>query len=170
MTSLPTARKIFLAALMTGTCCACALAQGTAAHAFGSGSSSLKHQADSIRARFAAHGYALVEEIPVTMKSEAELPVIVSMKQGDWYQVVFIGDKRSKTSEVSMYDYDENQVAYKKNQVEKDGNIITYSYVPRDSEYHLIRPVQYTGKHKRTVNGWFMLMQRPVNTGAAASE
>ena len=164
------ARKTVLAALMTGASCAAAFAQGNAAHAFGSGSASLKHQADSIRSRFAANGYAVVEEIPVTMKSESELPVIVNMKQGDWYQVVFIGDKRSKASEVSMYDYDENQVAYKKNQVDKDGNIITYSFVPRDSEYHLIRPVQYTGKHKRTLNGWFMLLQKSGPTAATASE
>jgi hypothetical protein len=134
------------------------------------GSSALKKQADSISSRFIANGYTLVQETPVTMKSETELPVIVNMKQGDWYQVVFIGDKRSKTSEVRMYDYDENQVAYKKNLVDKDGNVITYSYVPRDSEYHLIRPVQYTDNHKRILNGWFMLLQKPVSSGATGSE
>ena len=102
-----------------------------------------------------------MREAMVSMESQYELPIIVPMNEGTWYQVVFIGDMNSNTYEVRMYDYDENQVVYKKNRWgDVDGNIITYSYIPKMSEYHMIKPVQVNSKQKKNLCGYILLLKK----------
>ncbi len=151
-------RNLLMAALLAGS--ATVVAQGNAIKNFRSGDPALRKQADSLRNRYADNGYTLVEGIPVTMKSDSQLPVIVNLTRGDWYQVIFIGDKRSRASEISLFDFDEHKVAYKRNLISQDGNVISCSYVPQGSEYHLIRTMQSTKHPGRTLHGWFMLLQR----------
>jgi len=169
MTTLTSPRSIFLAALLAGSVWSGAHSQGSSIHNFDSKGFQLKKQADSIKARFALAGYKVLEESSVTMKSETDLPVIINMKEGGWYQVVFIGDTRSRTFEVRMYDYDEHEVVYKKNKGVQDGNIITYSYVPRESEYHLIKPMQTTPGKKKNLYGYFMLMEKSATPETASA-
>ncbi len=42
-----------------------------------------------------------------------------------------------------------------------DGNIINYDYIPRFSEYHMIKPVQIN-KRKKNVNGYMMLFKKNI--------
>ncbi|NMD29472.1 MAG: hypothetical protein GYA79_07130, partial [Bacteroidetes bacterium] len=73
---------------------------------------------------------------------------------------VFIGDITSKLYEVRMYDWNERQVVYKKNQWgDVDGNIINYDYIPRFSEYHMIKPVQ-VNKKKKLLCGYVLLLKK----------
>ena len=121
----------------------------------------IRNQADSLKQLFIKAGFMVLREAMVAMESEYELPVIIPMTEGTWYQVVFIGDIRSKTYEVRMYDYDEKQVVYKKNQWgDVDGNIITYSYIPRVSEFHMIKPVQVNKVQKKNLCGYFILLKK----------
>jgi hypothetical protein len=123
----------------------------------------IKNQADSLKQLFAKNGFMVLREAQVEMESEYELPVIIPMTEGTWYQVVFIGDVRSKTYEVRMYDYDEKQVVYKKNQWgDVDGNIITYSYIPRMSEFHMIKPVQVNKAQKKNLCGYILLLKKVI--------
>lgn len=119
----------------------------------------LKHQADSLRTLLSNNGFMIVREASMTMESEYEMPVIVPLTEGSWYQVVFIGDPSSKLSEVRMYDYDEKQVYYQKNYSDIQGNIISYGYISKFSEYHMIKPVQ-VNKKKKTLCGYIMLLKR----------
>jgi hypothetical protein len=119
----------------------------------------LKHQADSLRTLLSNNGYVIVREASMTMESEYEMPVIVPLTQGSWYQVVFIGDPSSKLNEVRMYDFDEKQVYYQKNYNDIQGNIISYGYISKFSEYHMIKPVQ-VNKKKKTLCGYIMLLKR----------
>jgi hypothetical protein len=121
----------------------------------------IKKQSDSLKALFAQNGFVVVREASVTMESEYELPVIVPLNQGTWYQVVFIGDINSNLYEVRMYDYDEKQVVYqKKRWGDTEGNIISYSYIPKFSEYHMIKPVQVNNKQKKDLCGYIMLLKK----------
>jgi hypothetical protein len=123
----------------------------------------IKRQADSLKQLFTKGGFMVLREAQVEMESEYELPVIIPMTEGTWYQVVFIGDIRSKTYEVRMYDYDEKQVVYKKNQWgDVDGNIITYSYIPKVSEFHMIKPVQVNKVQKKNLCGYILLLKKIV--------
>ncbi|HSN08072.1 MAG TPA: hypothetical protein VLS85_03485, partial [Hanamia sp.] len=77
-------------------------------------SSTLKAQADSIKKEMAAQGFIVVREASMTMESGYEMPVIVPLTQGTWYNFAFIGDLSSKLYELRMYDYNEKQVVYEK--------------------------------------------------------
>ena len=118
------------------------------------------HQADSIKQEMAKQGFVLVKEASMTMESEYEMPVIVPLTEGSWYQFVFIGDITSRLYEVRMFDWDEKQVAYQKKQWgDLDGNVISYSYIPKFSEYHMMKPVQ-VNKKKKGLCGYVMLLKK----------
>src|SRR6185436_14531901 len=71
--------------------------------------STLKFQADSLKLALFRDGFIIVKEATMTMESEYEMPVIVPLQQGTWYNIVFIGDITSKLYEVRMFDFDERQ-------------------------------------------------------------
>jgi hypothetical protein len=115
---------------------------------------------DSLKQVFSSQGYTVLREASVTMESEYEMPVVLPMQAGTAYQFIFIGDPTSRLYEVRMYDWNERQVVYKKNLWgDVDGNIISYSYVPQFSEYHMIKPVQ-VNKKKKKLCGYVLLLKR----------
>jgi len=121
---------------------------------------SIIHQADSIKLELSKQGFIVVKEASMNMESEFEIPVIVPLTQGSWYQFVFIGDITSKLYEVRMFDWDEKQVAYQRKQWgDVDGNVISYSYIPKFSEYHMMKPVQ-VNKKKKKLCGYVMLLKK----------
>lgn len=118
-------------------------------------------QADSLKQLYAKDGFSVVREASITMESEYEMPVIVPLKEGSWYQFVFIGDYTSRLYEVRMYDWNEKQVVYQKKMWgDVDGNIISYSYIPRFSEFYMMKPVQVNKKKKKDLCGYVMLLQK----------
>jgi len=121
----------------------------------------IQKQVDSLKNIFLKNGFMIMQEANVAMESESELPVIVPMKMGGNYQVVFIGDVHSQSYEVRMFDFNEKQVYHRKsNYSDHKDNIITYSYVPQMSEYHMIRPVQVNNKQKKNLCGYFILLKK----------
>ena len=126
-------------------------------------SQSISAQVDSLKKTFEASGFVVLKEASMTMESAFELPVIVPMTQGAWYHIVFIGDPSSKLHEVRMYDYDEKQVYYKKLYGYSEGNIISYGYMPKVSEWHMIKPVQ-VNKGKKDCCGYIMLLKKVKGT------
>jgi len=118
-------------------------------------------QVDSLKTMYAKDGFVVLKEASITMESEYEMPVIVPLSQGGWYQFVFVGDISSKLYEVRMYDWNEKQVVYQKKMWgEVDGNIITYSYIPQFSEYHMMKPVQVNKQKKKGLCGYVMLLKK----------
>ena len=114
---------------------------------------------------FLGQGYEVVREASVKMESEYELPIVLPLTQGAWYQFIFIGDPTSRLYEVRMYDYTEKQVVYKKNMWgDVDGNIINYSYIPRSSEFHMIKPLQVNKKQKKNLCGCIMLLRKNLKS------
>jgi hypothetical protein len=115
---------------------------------------------DSLKQFYATLGYSVLREASMTMESEYEMPIVLPMTQGTWYQFIFIGDPTSRLYEVRMYDYSEKQVVYKKNLWgDVDGNIISFNYVPQISEYHMIKPVQ-VNKNKKKMCGYVLLLKK----------
>jgi hypothetical protein len=122
---------------------------------------SISKQADSLRELYTKDGYVLVREASMTMESEYEMPVIVPLTEGSWYQFVFIGDYSSRLYEVRMYDWQERMVIYRqKRWGEVDGNVISYTYVPKFSEFHMIKPVQVNKQKKKNLCGYVMMFKR----------
>ncbi|MCY7309311.1 MAG: hypothetical protein SGI96_05350 [Bacteroidota bacterium] len=126
---------------------------------------SISKQVDSLKNLYGNDGYVLLKEASITMESEFEMPVIIPLTQGAWYQFVFIGDYSSRLYEVRMYDWDERQVIFRqKKWGDVDGNVIVYSYVPQVSQFHMMKPVQVNKQIKKNLCGYVMLFKR---TGAA---
>jgi hypothetical protein len=123
-------------------------------------SPTILQQADSMKLLLAKQGFMVVKEASMQMVSEYEMPVIVPLNEGSWYQFVFIGDMSSRLYEVRMYDWNEKQVVYqKKYWGDVDGNVISYSYVAKFSEFHMIKPVQ-VNKKKKDICGYVMLLKK----------
>lgn len=117
--------------------------------------------AETIKREFINQGFIVVKEASMTMESEYEMPVIVPLTQGSWYQFVFIGDVTSKLFEVRMFDWNERQVIYEKQKAgDVKANVISYSYIPQFSEYHMIKPVQVNKKKKKDLCGYVMLLKK----------
>ena len=122
---------------------------------------SIQKQADSLKSLYSHDGFLLLKEASITMESAYEMPVVVPLNQGSWYQFVFIGDYTSKLYEVRMYDWNEKQVIYqKKLWGDVDGNVISYSYIPQFSEFHMMKPVQINKDKKKTLCGYVMLFKK----------
>lgn len=121
-------------------------------------------QVDSLKSLYTKDGYILLKEASISMESEFEMPVIVPLTQGSWYQFIFIGDYSSRLYEVRMYDWQERQVIFRqKKWGDIDGNVISYTYVPQFSEFHMMKPVQVNKQKKKNLCGYVMLFKR---TGA----
>jgi hypothetical protein len=121
----------------------------------------IEKQVDSLKVLFSKQGYNVLREASITMESEYEMPVVVQLQERALYQVVFIGDITSKLYEVRMYDWDEKMVVYQKKMWgDVDGNIISYGYQPRFTEFHMIKPVQVNKQKKKGLCGYIMLLQK----------
>ncbi len=116
-------------------------------------------QVDSLKKTFEQNGFMVVKEASMSMESEYEMPVIVPLNQGSWYHIIFLGEPSSRLHEVRMYDYDEKQVYYKKIFGYSEGNIISYMFMPKFSEWHMIKPVQ-VNKAKKSCCGYIMLLKK----------
>jgi hypothetical protein len=123
---------------------------------------SIMLQADSVKLAFKNEGFTIVRETAMAMQSQFEIPVIAALTEGTWYRIIFIGDISSRLYEVRMFDWNEKQVVYQKKMWgDVDGNIINYDYIPRFSEYHMIKPVQ-VNKRKKNIGGYMMLFKKTI--------
>lgn len=121
----------------------------------------ISKQVDSLKAIYSKEGFTLLKEASIAMESEYEMPVVMPLTQGSWYQFVFIGDYSSKLYEVRMFDWNERQVIFQqKRWGDVDGNIIAYSYIPKFSEFHMMKPVQVNKKKKKNLCGYVMLFKK----------
>lgn len=121
----------------------------------------IARQVDSLKKLYSADGFALLKEASITMESEYEMPVVVPLNQGSLYQFVFIGEYSSRLYEVRMYDWNEKQVIFQqKKWGDVDGNIISYAYQPRFSEFHMMKPVQVNKQKKKNLCGYVMLFKK----------
>lgn len=128
-------------------------------------SPSIRSQVDSLKSLYSKDGFVVFKEASITMESEYEMPVIVPLKQGEWYQFVFVGEPTSRLYEVRMFDWNEKQVIYQKKMWgDVDGNIISYSYMPQFSEFHMIKPVQVNKQRKKNLCGYVMLLKKAKTT------
>ena len=121
----------------------------------------INKQVDSLKKLYSDDGFVLMKEASITMESEFEMPVIIPLNEGSLYQFVFIGDYTSRLYEVRMFDWNERQVIFKQNRWgEIDGNVISYAYQPKFSEFHMMKPVQVNKQKKKNLCGYVMMFKK----------
>jgi hypothetical protein len=154
-------KKLYLSALSIVLFCVSVSAQNNIIRQSSCHDNMISRQADSLKTLYGQDGFVLVREASMSMESEFEMPVVVPLSQGSWYQFVFIGDYTSRLYEVRMFDWNEKQVVYKKNLWgDVDGNVISYSYIPQFSEFHMMKPVQVNKQKKKNLCGYVMLFKK----------
>lgn len=123
-------------------------------------SAEIRLQADSIKAEFAKNGFIVAKENSITMESAFEMPVIVPLTRGTWYQVVFIGEKSSKLHELRIFASDDRKIASELNRgKDLNGHIISYPFIPQSSEYYMIKLLQIN-KQLKEMCGYVMLLKK----------
>ncbi len=162
-------KKLFLSFLIAVFCCISAYSQNVIRQQ-SCEDGFINKQVDSLKSLYSKGGYVLLKEASIAMESEYEMPVIVPLTQGSSYQFVFIGDYSSKLYEVRMFDWNEKQVIFQqKRWGDVDGNIISYSYMPKFSEFHMMKPVQVNKKKKKNLCGYVMLFKKGTEENSSAS-
>jgi hypothetical protein len=122
--------------------------------------SAIIQEADSITDAYEKLGYELLRETSVSMRSQYELPIVLPMNKGDWYQFIFIGDASSILFEVRIFDWNNKQLQYeRKNHGDPDCNIIDCHFVPDESQYYVLKPLQ-VNKKKKDMCGYVILLKR----------
>ena len=118
----------------------------------------IERQVDSLKQLYGKQGFDVMHEASIMMESDYEMPVVLQLNERTMYQIVFIGEYTSKLYEVRMYDWDEKMVTYQKKQWgDIDGNVITFNYIPKFTEFHMIKPVQANKKKKKGLCGYVMI-------------
>ena len=118
----------------------------------------IARQVDSLKQLYGKNGFEVMREASIMMESDYEMPVVLQLNERTMYQIVFIGEYTSKLYEVRMYDWDEKMVTYQKKQWgDIDGNIISFNYIPKFTEFHMIKPVQANKKKKKGLCGYVMI-------------
>ena len=154
-------KNLILTAAMALLSCTAVFSQNDVIRVKSCENSQIAQQVDSLKKLYSADGFILLKEASITMESEFEMPVIVPLNQGSWYQFVFIGDYTSRLYEVRMYDWNERQVIFQqKKWGEIDGNVISYSYQPQFSEFHMMKPVQVNKQKKKNLCGYVMMFKK----------
>ena len=117
---------------------------------------------DSIIRSFRSQSLSLLHTASLTMESEYESGIIVDLKKGNSYVLVFVGAKTSKLFQVTMFDWQEERVAFAKQKAfDKEGNILMFTYEPRASGLHMIKPLQSNKKNK-TICGQMILFKKDL--------
>lgn len=161
--------KSYLLLLLLSFSCLVAFSQDDVIRLRSCEDGGISKQVDSLKTLYGKDGYVLLKEASISMESEFEMPVVVPLTQGSWYQFVFIGDYTSKLYEVRMFDWNERQVVFQqKRWGDVDGNVISYSYIPKFSEFHMMKTVQVNKKKKKNLCGYVMLFKK-ANMDSSAS-
>lgn len=122
-------------------------------------------QADSIKKELTSKGFVIIRESGLNMESQYDSPIVLQLAEGIWYHLVFIGDISSRLYEARMYDWEEKQVIFdQKRWGDIDGNVLNYSYIPKFSEYHLLRLLQ-VNVQKKNLFGYAMIFKKTNETG-----
>lgn len=97
-------------------------------------------QATELRAGLTAQGFELLHDAMISMASKDDFPIVVRMQAGMFYQIVFIGNTRSKKMSLTLFD-PQQQIILEKQQtpLNQSSNVISFSFTPSSSgDYQFI--------------------------------
>ncbi|MEO6583375.1 MAG: hypothetical protein ABIO05_03575 [Ferruginibacter sp.] len=117
--------------------------------------------ADSLLKLFDEHNYIALHKNSITMQSDYEVPIYVSLTKGERYVFAFVGDPTSRLFEYRIYDANDQRVAYEKQYAtDREKNIIIFSHLADYTGYYLLRPVQINKQKKKDLCSFVMLFKQ----------
>jgi hypothetical protein len=90
-------------------------------------------QATELKQNLLQQGFVVVNDAMLSMDSREDFPVIARLQTGLYYQIVLIGNTRSKRMNLALYGPDKELVLRKEQQPGSSSNVISFSFSPSSS-------------------------------------
>ncbi|HTN18571.1 MAG TPA: hypothetical protein VL092_12855 [Chitinophagaceae bacterium] len=79
-------------------------------------------------------GFEVLNDAMLSMDSREEFPIVVRMQAGVYYQIVFLGNTRSKHMDLDLFDTEKKAILHKDQQpLNQTSNVISFSFTPANS-------------------------------------
>lgn len=103
----------------------------------------ISRQAAELKEDMRKQGFEIVNDAMLEMTSKESFPIVVQLKQGEFYQIVFVGDVRSKKMELELYKDKYNRLmSHSRRPVLHEANVISVSFAPEETGNYLLMPMQ----------------------------
>lgn len=104
---------------------------------------SIRLQADEIKQHYTNQGFTVFRDAMLNMESMTPSPVMVEMKKGELYQIIFVGSTEAVRMNLSLFDGNDNKLedrfVYKNRQ---QPNYIIIPFSPERTDTYLIALMQ----------------------------
>ena len=90
-------------------------------------------QATELKQNLLQQGFVVLNDAMLSMDSREDFPVIARLQAGLYYQIVLIGNTRSKRMNLALYGPDKELVLRKEQQPVSSSNVISFSFSPSSS-------------------------------------
>ena len=155
--------KLKLIALLLLCICTSSIAQQRAPR-IGCKDATLLVQSQDLRESLTQQGFEVLNDAMLSMDSKEDFPIVVRMQAGLFYQIVFIGNTRSKRMNLHLFDGKKKEVLSKEQQpMNQTSNVISFSYTPDisgDYTFMLSQTMkQEAFKSKESVCGSFTILR-----------
>lgn len=95
-------------------------------------------QATDLKHNFEEQGFEVLNDAMLSMESREDFPVMVRLKQGDFYQVIFVGNTRSSRMILDLFGPNKKPVLNKEQKpMSQTSNVISFSFTPERSEDYM---------------------------------
>ncbi len=92
-------------------------------------------QATEMKEGLAKQGFVVVNDAMLSMDSREDFPIVVRMQAGVFYQIVFIGNTRSKRMNLDLFGSDKQLLVQKEQQpLNQTSNVISFSFTPSEND------------------------------------
>lgn len=91
-------------------------------------------QATEIKQSLLKQGFEVVNDAMLSMESREDFPIVTRMQAGVFYQIVLIGNTRSKRINLNLFSPDQQSIVQKEQQpLNQTSNVISFSFSPSTS-------------------------------------
>ncbi|MCC6185958.1 MAG: hypothetical protein IT256_02280 [Chitinophagaceae bacterium] len=123
-------------------------------------------QASELKESLLKQGFEVINDAMLSMDSREDFPIVTRMQAGAFYQIVMIGNTRSKRMNLSLYGPDQQPLIQKEQQpLHQTSNVISFSFSPSLNGDHTFMLSQTMKqellkfKGKETICGSFCILR-----------
>lgn len=111
----------------------CPLKAQNAAPRIGCKDATILLQAAELKQNLSKQGFEVLNDAMLSMESREDFPILVRLQVGIYYQIVFMGNTRSKRMYLDLYGPNKEAVLHKEQEPLKSTNVISFSFSPSAS-------------------------------------
>lgn len=125
----------------------------------------MRLQAEELKQGFTKHGMTVYRDAMVSMTSKEVYPIAVDLRQGELYQMIYIGSREASKIEFELYDAQKQKLDTKKLNDPAETNFLIYSFSPSQSGVYYVGLTQKL-KNRDLCGSFTILQQAKTDTPA----